>query len=517
MEFSLRGWSPQSRTTAFVLFAFLTLGYAQQPAQVKLDDGSYSGLTANGVNKFLGVRYAAPPQRFSPPVASSMAPHNDVMNATAFAPSCIQAIPAAIAATMPSGPESEDCLFLNVYAPSSPPPAEGRTIMVWYYGGGFQFGSANTPMFDGSSFAQNQDVIIVTPNYRTSVFGFPGDVEDIPPQMRNVGLMDQKLALQWVQRNIKAFGGDPNKVTLFGESAGASSVDLLLLTSGAQPPFRAVITESGTSYLVTGPQAGGDIIGLMTGLLGRPNMATPFQTLAASLKCGNQKSLDCVKAAPVEAIVSVLSTGPINFPPVADGDANGGRYLHNGPATDRFGGLCAATFLGDTALQKAVVTAYPVGAGMPFPTPKDAITQFATGLDWTCSIAHEARLSAQSGVPTWRYLFNSTSFPPTPGGILSRPVHGSEIGFVFGNLPPPPATPDQALALSKFMQTAWANFAKNPTNGPGVPAWTQFSGMPGSMDLGNLGGVLGDGVSMIDSKVVDSRCNLFDASYAKTK
>ncbi|KXH67408.1 cholinesterase [Colletotrichum salicis] len=297
MELSLRGWSPLSTTTAFACLP-------------------------NGVNKFLGVRYAAPPQRFAPPVPSSMAPHSDIINATVFAPSCIQAIPAAIAATMPSGPESEDCLFLNVYAPSSPPHAEGRTVMVWYYGGGFQFGSANTPMFDGSSFAQNQDVIIVTPNYRTSVFGFPGDVEGIPPQMRNVGLMDQKLALEWVQRNIKAFGGDPNKVMLFGESASASSVDLLLLTSGAQPPFRAVITESGTSYLGTGPQAGGDIIGLMTGLLGRPNMATPLQTLAASLKCGNQKALNCVKAAPVDATVSVLSTGPFNFPPVADGDAN---------------------------------------------------------------------------------------------------------------------------------------------------------------------------------------------------
>ncbi|KXH64682.1 cholinesterase [Colletotrichum nymphaeae SA-01] len=541
MEFSRRGWSPRSTTIGVTLLALLTLVNAQQQVQVKLDDGPYSGLTANGVNKFLGVRYAAPPQRFAPPVPASMAPHNDVMNATAFAPSCIQAIPAAIAAMMPSGPESEDCLFVNVYAPSSPPPAEGRTVMVWYYGGGFQFGSANTPMFDGSSFAQNQDVIVVTPNYRTSVFGFPGDVEGIPPQMRNVGLMDQKLALQWVQRNIKAFGGDPNKVTLFGESAGGSSVDLLLLTSGAQPPFRAVITESGTAYLVTGPQAGGDIVGLMTGLLGRPNMTTPFQTLAASLNCGNQKALDCVRAAPVDALVSVLSKGPFNFPPVPDGDAN----VPTSPDATRASGkvskipmmigtnlreadiftmgqpptaldaFVAATFPGDDALQKAVTAGYPVGAGMPFPTPKDAITQFATDLDWSCSIAHEARLSAQAGVPTWRYLFNSTSFPPTPGGILSRPVHGSEISFVFGNLPPPPATPDQALALSKFMQTAWANFAKNPANGPGVPAWTQFSGKPGAMDLGNLGGIVGDGVSMTDSNVIDSRCNLFDASYAR--
>ncbi|KAK1501325.1 para-nitrobenzyl esterase [Colletotrichum tamarilloi] len=123
MEFSRRGWSPRSTTIGITLLTLLTLVIAQQPVQVKLDDGPYSGLTANGVNKFLGIRYAAPPQRFAPPVPASMAPHNDVINATAFAPSCIQAIPAAIAAMMPSGPESEDCLFVNVYAPSSPSPA----------------------------------------------------------------------------------------------------------------------------------------------------------------------------------------------------------------------------------------------------------------------------------------------------------------------------------------------------------------------------------------------------------
>lgn len=171
---------------AFVVMSCLSAAAAQQPVQVMLDDGPYSGVTMAGVNKFLGVRYAAPPERFAPPAPASMTPHSDAKDATKFAPSCIQAIPgkvplwkgsqhftnsktAPIAAQMGNmGPQSEDCLFVNVFAPSSPPPPEGRTVMVWYYGGGFQFGSANTTMFDGSSFAQNQDVIVVTPNYRTS-------------------------------------------------------------------------------------------------------------------------------------------------------------------------------------------------------------------------------------------------------------------------------------------------------------------------------------------------------------
>ncbi|EQB57213.1 carboxylesterase [Colletotrichum gloeosporioides Cg-14] len=515
---------------AFVVMFCLSFAAAQQPLQVMLDDGPYSGVTMAGVNKFLGVRYAAPPERFTPPAPASMTPHSDAKDATKFAPSCIQAIPAPIAAQMGNmGPQSEDCLFVNIFAPSSPPPPEGRTVMVWYYGGGFQFGSANTPMFDGSSFAQNQDVIVS--------LGFQEASKEF--LLRHVTLA--KLALQWVQRNIKAFGGDPKKVTIFGESAGGASVDLLLLTSGMNPPFRAAITESGTSYLVTAPQAGGDIVGLMAGInTGASMPGNSFKNLAKALNCNGGQALACVKAAPVDAVASVISNGPFNFPPVADGDTN----VPNSPDATRSAGrvpkiplmlgtnlkeadiftmmrppqpvnaFVAATFPGDTALQQAVVSAYPVGAGTPFATEKDAITQIATDLDWTCSISHEARISAQAGVPTWRYLFNSTSFPPTPGGILSRPVHGSEISFVFGNLPPPPATPDQAAALSKFMQTAWANFAKNPASGPGVQTWTPHTGMPGAMDLANLGGVVGNGVAMVDPRTVDSRCNLFDKAYA---
>lgn len=132
----------------------------------------------------------------------------------------------------PGPQESEDCLYLNVYVPSTPPPPGGRTVMVWIYGGSLQFGTGGNREYYGASFAAHQDVILVAPNYRTNgknevhnqstlrshgaVFGFPGSPE-IPLTERNIGFYDQRFALQWVRRNIHAFGGNPEKVTIFGE------------------------------------------------------------------------------------------------------------------------------------------------------------------------------------------------------------------------------------------------------------------------------------------------------------
>jgi len=118
--------------------------------------------------------------------------------------------------------ESEDCLFLNVFAPSTPAPAGGRAVLFWIYGGALQFGSAGLPEYDGSGFAAYQDVIVVTTNYRTNVFGFSNSPE-IPFGEQNSGFLDQRKALEWVQGNIARLGGDPAAVTIFGESAGGYS------------------------------------------------------------------------------------------------------------------------------------------------------------------------------------------------------------------------------------------------------------------------------------------------------
>ena len=206
------------------------------------------------VNKFLGIPYAAPPVRFE----KSVKPSRWLLPKTVqrVGKSCIQQFnyPAeareftkAVFST-PSPEESEDCLFLNVFAPTGTPPAGGYPVMFWIYGGALQFGNAGQPAYDGSYLAGFEDVVVVTFNYRTNVFGFPASPE-LQLANRNLGFYDQRLALSWVQSNIKAFNGDPKKVTIFGESAGALSVDALITTSPVNPPFRAAILQSGQASL----------------------------------------------------------------------------------------------------------------------------------------------------------------------------------------------------------------------------------------------------------------------------
>jgi carboxylesterase type B len=201
------------------------------------------------VNKFLGIPFAqSPPERFSPP--GNVTRWRQPLNATAFKPACIQQFnckpatsPVALLTLMvlmheidplaaqqftealfnnPAPEESEDCLYLNVFAPSTPAPQGGRAVLFWIYGGSLQFGSAGLPTYDGSSFAANQDVIVVTTNYRTNVFGFSNSPE-IAFGQQNSGFLDQRKALSWVQANVARFGGNPDAVTIFGESAGGYS------------------------------------------------------------------------------------------------------------------------------------------------------------------------------------------------------------------------------------------------------------------------------------------------------
>ncbi|CAO2612871.1 Bche [Lemmus lemmus] len=139
---------------------------------------------------------------------------------------------------------SEDCLYLNVWIPA--PKPKNATVMVWIYGGGFQTGTSSLPVYDGKYLARVERVIVVSMNYRLGALGFlalPGNSE----APGNMGLFDQQLALHWVQRNIAAFGGNPQSVTLFGESAGAASVNFHLLCPQSYPLFTRAILESGSS------------------------------------------------------------------------------------------------------------------------------------------------------------------------------------------------------------------------------------------------------------------------------
>ncbi|KAK4543426.1 hypothetical protein LTR36_005569 [Oleoguttula mirabilis] len=549
---------PTSSATASLSTA--SCGYPGGGPTATIDAGVVHGTTTSlpaataSINKFLGVPFAqSPPTRFAPP--QSPGTFSAPINATAWSPACIQQFTYPLAAqefteavfNNPAPAESEDCLYLNVYAPSTPAPADGRTVMFWIYGGSLQFGNAGQPAYDGSAFASYEDVVVVTVNYRTNVFGFPSSPE-LPVTGHNLGFLDQRFALDWVQRNIASFGGSPDKVTIFGESAGAFSVDALLTSfpANSTPPFRGAILESGQySYRPT-PYT---------------SSVPAWDQLSAALGCPGSygSNLTCVRAANATAIQTIIDEQSLVFNPSPD---NVTLVAH--PAQQRLSGDIAhipvlggtnaqegrvftvgdndttaflSTYLGnDTALISAIEAAYPLGQG-GLDTPYDQISQIFTEFYFQCAQAAWANATAAIGIPAWRYYFNA-SFENTQLYPDLGVYHSSEISIVFGTHPVANTT-TQENALSQSMMSAWARFAKNPSAGPG---WNQIgtggagavlvgasgvevggvymganaSVVSGAWDLGLWGNrldTMGGGITVIDQYEVDYRCGLYTAVY----
>lgn len=216
---------------------------------VTTDLGALRGHWSGGVARFAGIPYAAPPvgdRRFRPPAPAE--PWDGVRPAEDFGPICPQN-PSMMDALFggDSEPYDEDCLYLNVWSPS-PAPDAAAPVMVWIHGGGFEMGSGSSPLYDGSHFAR-AGVVLVTINYRIGALGFLelGHLDAGLAGSGNVGLLDQIAALEWVQRNIASFGGDPANVTVFGQSAGAMSISLLLSSGRARGLFTRAIVQSGAA------------------------------------------------------------------------------------------------------------------------------------------------------------------------------------------------------------------------------------------------------------------------------
>ncbi|EXJ81374.1 hypothetical protein A1O3_07665 [Capronia epimyces CBS 606.96] len=482
---------------------------------ITIDSGPIVGVATSlpgasvTINKFLGIPFAASPTRFAPPVTPT--PWKTPYNATQYGPACIQQFNYPEASRNfvikyfntppPPAGESEDCLNVNVYVPGT--PGKNKTVMAFIYGGSLAIGANSLSSYDGTSFATNQDVIIVTLNYRTNVFGFPLSPE-LPLTKRNLGFLDQRLALDWIQRNIKAFGGDPKKVTIFGESAGAASVDILVTTHPKNPPFRGAIMESGQNSFYINPT----------------NDATPWLALAAALNCTKtfpHSNLTCIRNQTAATIKSTIEHLALTFRPVSDNvtnlrfpeaarlnrsiapvpvltgtNADEGTLFTNGITNAT--AYLNALLPGQTALIDAIVAAYPL-------PPAQQAAAIATEYVFQCPAAILANDSHTAGFPTWRYYFNTT-FANTqlyPGvGVY----HGSEIGLVWGTYPRANATAEER-ALSQYLQTAWATFAKNPAGGP---SWT---GVPLVADLGT-GGVLN---TLVSAGSLDRRCALYRPIY----
>src|SRR5262245_20092542 len=252
---------PSRRTPTALAVVFLALvpaaafaGKIQKGTLLHLANGDVQGAVDGKTRKFLGIPYAAPPVgplRWRPP--GPVTPWQTTLQATAFAGSCAQ-----LASIQGPASENEDCLYLNVWTPD-PAPSKPLPVMVWFHGGGNQQGAAGDPIpfpgvtghfYDAHVLAQERDVVVVTINYRLNVFGFFAHAalaseDSAYPYAGNQGLLDQRFALEWVHDNIAAFGGNPKKVTIFGESAGSQDTCLQVASPGTKKLFHRAISESG--------------------------------------------------------------------------------------------------------------------------------------------------------------------------------------------------------------------------------------------------------------------------------
>ena len=477
---------------ASVTAAAVAMGAAQaQSLPVTTTSGVVQGNTAdaNGVTSFRGIPFAAPPVgplRWRAP--APVVPASGTRGAFSYGPACIAAL-----APNPNT-QSEDCLTVNVWTPDLN-PATPKAVMVWIYGGGFQFGASSDPRYDGSHLAAH-DVVVVSLNYRVGVLGFLADaqLDAEAGTSGNYGLMDQIAALQWVRQNIAAFGGDPNRVTIFGESAGAHAVGMLLASPQTKGLINGAILESGAFWDlgVTGSiatHAEADALG--AGFVAKfppgqdlraldaftVNAADPYPGTTSAFPISPNLDGKVLNVSPAEAFIRGQTP---NVPLLAGWNA--AEYFLFQPFA--LPHATAAAF--DAAAANLFATRCLPQFSALYPAATDPqATPSAFQLDGDTTIAEQtwealADTRRAGAAPAYAYNFTYTS-PYSP--IAS---HTAELPFVFGtaastkvsfNPGGPPASAAD-LQFSGILQSYWTNFAKtgNP-NGPGLPAWPVFTGV----------------------------------------
>lgn len=460
-----------------------------------------------GVRSFKGIPFAAPPVhalRWQEPQAPAR--WRGVRDATAYGDKCWASNP--FGGPIATEGVSEDCLYLNVWTKARR-RGDKLPVMVWIHGGGFAFGSSSTPASDGGTLA-NKDVVVVTFNYRLGVFGFLSrpdlDAESNGRKSGMYGLHDQVAALRWVKANIAAFGGDPDNVTVFGESAGAHAIGMLMASPLAKGLFHKAIGQSGAFWeSENGPM--------------KAYGAAQDAGLALSVKVAAPNLVELRSKSALELQTQTNWTfltdpGRTHFAPIVDGyflledpavRFKNGRQ-HDVPLLAGWNADEGAVFIKRT-LPTRTVTDYAAGASKVFGA--SAVADFLTR--YPGSTTAQAAASSQSLIgdlvisyQTWKWAQLQQATGRSPVYVYNfsftsqmNPVatHATELAYVWGASPghfrfyPPGATPGASdLAMSSTIQRYWTNFARsgNP-NGEGLPDWPRYAG-PGSsaMQLGHV-------------------------------
>ncbi|MGO9340362.1 MAG: carboxylesterase/lipase family protein [Terracidiphilus sp.] len=453
---------------------------------VKTEQGKVTGKTINDgkVKAFLGLPYAAPPVgdlRWKAPEPA--AKWKGERHGTKFGARCAQNPVFADMIFQDAGP-SEDCLFLNVYEPADATNKSKLPVMFWIHGGGYSGGASSEPRHNGD-FLPLKGVVLVTINYRLGVFGFLA-TSDLAKEANgsagNYGLLDMVAALGWVKDNIKKFGGDPDNVTIFGESAGSFAVSTLMAAPSARGLFHKAIGESGAAF--------SDVLAMDTlearekkdddwvAGLGVKSL-TEFRAMTAD------KILEAAKAK--RSGFSTVVDGKLLTEPVQDTYAAGkqahvpllagwnrdeGSFLANGMTADKWKGMAASLFK-DRAAE--FLTLYPgdsdeqaVNSAIDYGS--DSFIGFSTW-KWL-----EADRKTSGDAPVYRYHFELRATPSKfhPGTFA---FHSDDIEYVFGTLDTRPGwtVRPEDRTLSDQMMSYWTNFAKTgDPNGAGLPAWPKY-------------------------------------------
>ena len=470
------------RKTVTVVATFVLLGlavdaHAQKPlpAPVKTEDGLVQGVFEDGLTIYRGIPFATPPVgdlRWRAPLPA--AKWDGVRQTTQFGPIPVQ-----------GGKGSEDCLYLNVWTPAKS-ASDRLPVMVYIYGGGFAGGSTSDPWISGEMLAR-KGVVFVSIAYRVGILGFLAhpelSAETTNHVSGNYGILDQIAGLQWVKKNIATFGGDPSKVTIFGESAGAISVSMLCASPLAKGLFEGAISQSGGSFGPPRPttypgenmkrladaERDGEAYAKGAGVL---SIAELRKIPATKLPGGRgwpiidgwvipddqHKLYEAGKYNDVPVLIGYNSDEGASFwPPKTPED-----YIAN--VHKRYG-----KFADD------LIKAYPVGTNSVPKTARDLTRDAAFGWHtWSW-----ARLQSQTGKSKvfYYYFDQHPDYPEgSPQAGYGSP-HAQDVSYVFQHLNPNnPETTKSDLAISDAMSTYWVNFAThgNP-NGKSLPAWPAFS------------------------------------------
>lgn len=449
--------------------------------------GPVRGYSDGRIKIFKGVRYGASTEsrRFLPPQAPE--PWREVRDALDFGAQSPQIAGGDGGGLFRSWanrrPDSEDCLFLNVWTPGLRDGAR-RPVMVWFHGGGFVTGSGASHAYDGTRLAAKGDVVVVTVNHRLNAFGYTylADASPALADSGNVGSLDMLLSLQWVRDNIAEFGGDPRRVLIFGESGGGAKVSTLMATPAAKGLFHRAVVQSGSSLKVREPAAAADDARKLMDALG--------------LKPGQTAEL---QALPMARVLEGVAKSNAGFSPVVDGRSLPRHPFHpDAPAVSRDVPMLIGTTkdemtllagardpsLFDLTWEALPGRLAPVLQGMdpaavvaalrkiyPQDKPSDIYFTASTEAGFRSrAVAQAERKTAQGGAPAYMYLL--TWETPVMGGKWKSP-HALEIGMVFDNVAKSESMSGVGPVQQRIadgMSDAWLRFAKS-----GDPGWPAYS------------------------------------------